>query len=40
MHKFGDCSFCGGEVRDGLVEQEYRYKGDLYIFKEVPVGIY
>ncbi len=39
MHKFGDCSFCGGEVQNDLVELDYRYKGNLYIFKEVPAGV-
>lgn len=25
MHKFEDCSFCGGEVRKDIVELDYRY---------------
>ena len=39
MHKYGDCSFCGGEVKSSRVELDYRYKGKLYIFKDVPAGI-
>jgi YgiT-type zinc finger domain-containing protein len=39
MHKYGDCSFCGGEVKDDRRELDYRYKGKLYIFKDVPVGV-
>ena len=39
MHKYGDCSFCGGEVKGDRVELDYRYKGKLYIFKDVPVGV-
>ena len=39
MHKFGDCSFCGGEVKEGRVEMDYRYKGKLYIFQNVPAGV-
>ncbi len=39
MHKFGDCSFCGGEVRSDTVEMDYRYKGQLYIFQDVPAGV-
>ena len=39
MHKYGDCSFCDGEVKGSKVELDYRYKGKLYIFKEVPVGV-
>ena len=39
MHKYGDCSFCGGEVKGSNVELDYRYKGELYIFKDVPAGV-
>lgn len=39
MHKYGDCSFCGGEVKSSKVELDYRYKGKLYIFKDVPAGV-
>lgn len=39
MHNYGDCSFCGGEVKSSKVELDYRYKGKLYIFKDVPAGV-
>ncbi|MEQ8172902.1 MAG: type II toxin-antitoxin system MqsA family antitoxin [Candidatus Eremiobacterota bacterium] len=39
MYKYGDCSFCGGEVKYSKVELDYRYKGDLYIFQNVPAGV-
>jgi YgiT-type zinc finger domain-containing protein len=39
MHKYEDCSFCGGEVKEERVELDYRYKGKLYIFKDVPAGV-
>jgi YgiT-type zinc finger domain-containing protein len=39
MHKYGDCSFCGGEVRADKVELDYRYKGKLYVFQDVPAGV-
>jgi len=39
MHAFGDCSFCGGEVKDNKVELDYRHRGKLYIFREVPAGV-
>jgi len=39
MHKYADCSFCGGEVKNERVELDYRYKGKLYVFTEVPAGI-
>lgn len=39
MVKYGDCSFCGGEVNNSKVELDYRYKGNLYIFQNVPAGL-
>jgi YgiT-type zinc finger domain-containing protein len=39
MHKYGDCSFCGGQVEEELVELDYRYKGNLYVFRDVPAGV-
>ena len=39
MHKYGDCSFCDGEVKGNKVELDYRYKGKLYIYKDVPAGV-
>ena len=39
MHKYGDCSFCGGEVKAEMVELDYRYKGNLYVFRDVPAGV-
>jgi len=39
MHKYGDCSFCGGEVKADNVELDYRFKGKLYIFRNVPTGV-
>jgi YgiT-type zinc finger domain-containing protein len=39
MGKYGDCSFCGGEVKEELVELDYRYEGKLYVFRNVPVGV-
>ncbi len=39
MHEYGDCSFCGGEVNENKVELDYRYKGKLFIFQNVPAGV-
>ena len=39
MHKYADCSFCGGEVKNEKVELEYRYEGKLYIFQNVTAGV-
>lgn len=39
MPEYGDCSFCGGEVKEEVTEPDYRYKGTWYVFREVPVGV-
>lgn len=39
MHKYGDCSFCGGEVKEKRVELDYRYKEKLFIFQNVLAGV-
>lgn len=39
MHNYGDCSVCGGEVTEELVELDYRYQGKLFIFRDVPAGV-
>ena len=39
MHEYADCSFCGGEVKSAKIELDYRYKGQLYIFQDVPAGV-
>ncbi|MCK4476569.1 MAG: type II toxin-antitoxin system MqsA family antitoxin [Methanophagales archaeon] len=39
MHKYGDCSFCGGRVKRDKVELVYQYRGKLYIFQNVPAGV-
>ena len=39
MHKYADCSFCGGEVKGEKVELDYRYEGKLCIFQNVMAGV-
>ena len=39
MHRYGDCSFCGGHVIGKCVELDYGYKGKLYLFQRVPAGV-
>ncbi|MBI3801816.1 MAG: YgiT-type zinc finger protein [Deltaproteobacteria bacterium] len=39
MHEYGDCSFCGREVKEEVAALDYCYKGNLYVFREVPVGV-
>ena len=38
-HDYGDCYSCGGKVVERVVELEFRWKGQLYILEDVPVGI-
>jgi YgiT-type zinc finger domain-containing protein len=39
MHKYGDCSYCRGQVKEEKVELDYRYQGKLFIFQNVPAGV-
>lgn len=38
-HQYADCSLCGGAVEPQVVELDYRYKGELYIMRDVPAGV-
>ncbi len=38
-HNYGDCYFCGGEVKEQVIEIEFRWKGNLYLVEGVPTGI-
>ncbi len=38
-HRYGDCSFCKGEVKLKNVEIDYRWRGKLYVFRNVPAGV-
>ncbi len=35
MHKYGNCSFCEGQVKNNKIELEYKHKGKLYFFKNM-----
>ncbi|MCK4261871.1 type II toxin-antitoxin system MqsA family antitoxin [bacterium] len=37
--KYSDCFYCGGAVREELATREYHWKGKLYVFEGVPMGI-
>ena len=37
--KYSDCWHCGGEVKERSVEYDYHWKGKLYIFENVPMGM-
>ena len=36
---FADCIYCGGGVRERLATREVRWKGELHIVENVPVGV-
>jgi len=37
--KYSDCFYCGGVVEEKLKPREIRWKGKLFIFENVPVGV-
>lgn len=39
MRKYANCFFCGGEVKEKSTQREYHWKGELFIFKNVPMGV-
>ena len=38
-HNYGDCYYCGGEVKEKVIQIEHRWKGKLYLIDKVPVGV-
>jgi YgiT-type zinc finger domain-containing protein len=38
-HKYDDCYFCGGVVEERLTPREVRWKGELLVFEDVPIGV-
>jgi YgiT-type zinc finger domain-containing protein len=38
-HEYAPCSLCGGEVVAKLIQYEYRWKGKLFVFEDVPAGV-
>ncbi len=38
-HDYGDCFFCGGEIEERLLPREIRWKGELLVFEDVPMGV-
>ncbi len=36
---YDDCYFCGGVVEERLVPREIRWKGELLVFENVPMGV-
>jgi YgiT-type zinc finger domain-containing protein len=36
---YDDCFFCGGKVVERLLPREVRWKDELLVFEDVPMGI-
>ena len=39
MNKYGDCSFCGGDVEEKKIEYDYRRRSHLPVINDVPAGV-
>ncbi len=39
MNKYGDCSFCGGDVEEKKTEYDYRRRSHLLVINDVPTGV-
>jgi len=37
--EYSDCYYCGGVVKERLVPRELRWKGKLFVFENVPIGV-
>lgn len=37
--KYSDCFYCGGAVAQKRQPREVRWKGELLIFEDVPMGV-
>jgi len=38
-NKYVDCFYCGGVVEEKLMPREVRWKGQLFIFENVPMEV-
>jgi len=38
-HQYANCSFCGGEVEERLVNVDYRTNNRLIVIENVPAGV-
>ena len=36
---FADCIYCGGQVRERATTREVRWKGELFLVEQVPMGV-
>ncbi|MCP4347225.1 MAG: YgiT-type zinc finger protein [Desulfobacterales bacterium] len=39
MTEYSDCYYCRGNVEEQNISREIRWKGNLYIFENVPAGV-
>ncbi len=39
MMQSNPCSFCDGELEDKLVQYEYHWEGQLFVFEDVPAQV-
>lgn len=37
--KYDKCAYCGGNLREKRVTVDMRFKGKLFVFDNVPVGV-
>ena len=37
--KYSDCFYCGGLVEEKFITREIKWKGQLFIVENVPVGV-
>lgn len=37
--KYSDCFYCGGAVEERLMSREVRWRGRLFIFENVTMGV-
>ena len=37
--EYSDCFYCGGAVEERLMPREVRWRGKLFIFDNVPIGV-
>ena len=39
MADYADCIYCGGQVTEQCLAREIRWKGQLYLIEDVPMGV-
>lgn len=37
--KYDDCFYCGGAVEEQSLPRELRWRGELFVFYNVPMGV-